>query len=120
MKRLIAWLDERSGWGRVWEALMERHIPEAEGTVSWLYTLGGASLFVFVVQAVTGVLLAMNYVASPDHAYDAVRYINDHVILGSVIRGVHHWGSSFMVVLVVLHLLRVYFMGAYKYPREVT
>ncbi len=120
MKPVLDWIFERTGIDRVWEALMERHIPEAEGSVSWLYTLGSAAMFVFTVQAVTGALLAMNYVPSPDHAYDSVKFIGDKVILGGFIRGLHHWGASFMVVIVVLHFMRTYFMGAYKYPREGT
>jgi quinol-cytochrome oxidoreductase complex cytochrome b subunit len=118
--KACAWFCERTGFDTVWTALFERHVPEAKGPVAWLYTLGSASLFVFIVQAVTGSLLAMNYVPSPDHAYDSVRFITDKVLCGSFIRGLHHFGASFMVVLVVLHMLRVYFMGAYKYPREAT
>jgi len=114
------WFCERTGFDRVWEALFERHVPEAKGAVSWLFTLGSASMFVFTVQVATGALLAMNYVPSPDHAYDSVRYIGTNVMFGGFIRGLHHWGASFMVVLTVLHMLRVYFMGAYKYPREGT
>ncbi len=114
------WLYERTGVDRVWDALFARKVPEAQGWVSWLYTLGSATLFVFVLQAVTGTLLAMNYVPSPDHAYDSVRYINTSVVMGHYLRGLHHWGASAMVVLVGLHMLRTYFMGAYKYPREGT
>jgi quinol-cytochrome oxidoreductase complex cytochrome b subunit len=120
VKKLAAWIFERTGLDRVWAALFERHIPEASGPSAWLYTLGSAALFVFVVQVITGSLLAMNYVPSPDHAYDSVRFINDQVVLGHFIRGLHHWGATFMVVVVSLHLLRVFYMGAYKYPREVT
>jgi quinol-cytochrome oxidoreductase complex cytochrome b subunit len=120
MKKLAGWVIERTGLDKVWEALFARHVPEARGPVSWLYTLGSAALFVFVVQVITGSLLAMNYVPSPDHAYDSVRFINEQVFLGSFIRGLHHWGATFMVIVVTLHLLRVFFMGSYKYPREVT
>jgi quinol-cytochrome oxidoreductase complex cytochrome b subunit len=114
------WINERTGFSTVWTALFERHIPQAKGPVAWLYTLGSASMFVFTVQIVTGSLLAMNYVPSPDHAYDSIRFIGDKVTSGPFIRGLHHWGASFMVVLVVLHMLRIYFMGSYKYPREAT
>jgi ubiquinol-cytochrome c reductase cytochrome b subunit len=120
MKALINWIKERTGVDRVWETLFARHIPESKGPVAWLYTLGSAALFLFALQLVTGILLAMNYVPSPDHAYDSVRYINEQVVWGHLVRGLHHWGASFMVVVVALHLLRVYFMGAYKYPREMT
>lgn len=120
LSSLKAWINERTGFDKVWAALFERHVPEAEGATAWLYTLGSASLFVFTIQLVTGSLLAMNYVPSPSHAYDSVVFINDHVILGWLVRGLHHWGATLMVIFVALHMLRVFFMGAYKYPREVT
>ncbi len=118
--KLLTWLTERTGLDQVWRVLFGRHVPEIKGPVAWLYTLGSAALFILVIQVVTGILLAMNYVPSPDHAYDSVRFIDAQVTFGRVIRGCHHWGASFLVVLVVLHMLRVYVMGAYKYPREVT
>ena len=77
-------------------------------------------LFVAVNQAITGILLTIYYVPTPDHAYDSVQYITTQVTGGWLIRGLHHWGASVMVVLVVLHMLRVIIYGAYKYPREVT
>jgi quinol-cytochrome oxidoreductase complex cytochrome b subunit len=69
---------------------------------------------------VTGILLTIYYVPTPDHAYDSVQYITTQVQAGWLIRGLHHWGASAMVVLVVLHMLRVIYYGAYKFPREVT
>ncbi len=120
MRALTDWVNERTGLGKVWEALMKRHIPEASGPKAWLYTLGSASLFVFAVQAVTGALLAMSYAPTPDHAYDSIRFIQERTVAGPIVRGLHHWGATFMVVLVVLHFMRVYFSGAYKYPREAT
>jgi quinol-cytochrome oxidoreductase complex cytochrome b subunit len=104
------------GWRAVWEAIFLRKVPK----VNWFYTLGSATLFVAVNQAVTGILLTIYYVPTPDHAYDSVQYITTQVAGGWLIRGLHHWGASVMVVLVVLHMLRVIIYGAYKYPREVT
>jgi quinol-cytochrome oxidoreductase complex cytochrome b subunit len=109
-------MDERFGWRHVWDAIFLRKIPH----VNWLYTLGSATLFVAIIQIVTGILLTMYYVPTPDHAYDSVVYITTQVPAGWFIRGLHHWGASAMVVLVVLHMLRVFFYGAYKYPREAT
>ncbi|MBU4225495.1 MAG: cytochrome b N-terminal domain-containing protein [Chloroflexi bacterium] len=103
-------------WRQVWDAIFLRKIPK----VNWFYTLGSATLFVAVNQAVTGILLTLNYVPTPDHAYDSIQYITTQIPAGWLIRGLHHWGASAMVVLVVLHMLRVIFYGAYKYPREVT
>lgn len=116
LKRFSDWTDERFDWRKVWEAIFLRKVPH----VNWLYTLGSATLFVATLQAVTGILLTLYYVPTPDHAYDSVVYITTQLPAGWLIRGLHHWGASAMIVLVVLHLLRVFFYGAYKYPREAT
>ncbi|MFN2188810.1 MAG: cytochrome b [Candidatus Promineifilaceae bacterium] len=110
------WLDERIGWRGVWSAIFLRKVPK----VNWLYTLGSATLFVAINQIVTGVLLTIYYVPTPDHAYDSVQYITTQVPAGWLIRGLHHWGASAMIVLCVLHMLRVIFLGSYKFPREIT
>ena len=115
-ERVAGWLDERIGWRRVWEAVFLRKVPK----VNWLYTLGSATLFVAVNQIVTGILLTIYYVPTPDHAYRSVQYITPQVTAGWLIRGLHHWGASAMVILTALHMLRVILHGAYKYPREVT
>ena len=114
--RFGTWLDERLGWRRVWEALFLRQIPK----VNWLYTLGSATLFLAVNQLVTGILLTIYYVPTPDQAHATVQFITNQVPAGWLIRGLHHYGASAMVVLAVLHMLRVVYHGAYKYPREVT
>jgi quinol-cytochrome oxidoreductase complex cytochrome b subunit len=114
--KLNRWLNERTSWWQVWEAIFLRKIPK----VNWFFTLGSATLFVAVNQAITGILLTLYYVPTPDHAYDSVQYITTQVPLGWLIRGLHHWGASVMIVLAVLHMLRVIFFGAYKFPREVT
>jgi len=114
--RVGNWLDERVGWRGIWQAIFLRKIPK----VNWFFTLGSASLFVAVTQVITGILLTLYYVPTPDHAYDSVQYITTQVAGGWFIRGLHHWGASAMVVLVFLHMLRVIFYGAYKFPREIT
>ena len=116
LAKIANWLDERAGWREVWATIFLRKIPK----VNWFYTLGSATLFLAVNQAVTGILLTIYYVPTPDHAYDSVQYITTQVSMGWLIRGMHHWGASAMIVVVVLHMLRVIFYGAYKYPREVT
>ena len=110
------WLDERLAWRQVWGAIFLRKIPK----VNWLYTLGSTSLFLAVNQIVTGILLTIYYVPTPDHAYDSVQYITTQVPMGWLIRGLHHWGASAMVVVVILHMVRIIFHGAYKFPREMT
>ena len=116
LARLGHWLDVRVGWRGVWSTVFLRQVPH----VNWLYTLGSATLFVVTIQLVTGILLTLYYVPTPDHAYDSVLYITTQVPAGWFIRGLHHWGASAMIVLTGLHMLRVFFYGAYKFPREVT
>jgi quinol-cytochrome oxidoreductase complex cytochrome b subunit len=110
------WLDERIGWRNVWDGIFLRKIPK----VNWFYTLGSATLFVVALQGITGILLTIYYVPTPDHAYDSVVFITTQVPGGWFIRGIHHWGASAMVLLTVLHMVRVIMYGSYKYPREVT
>ncbi|MDX1599967.1 MAG: cytochrome b N-terminal domain-containing protein [Anaerolineales bacterium] len=114
--RVADWMDERLGYREIWRTIFLRRLPK----VNWLYTLGSATLFVALNQIITGILLTIYYVPTPDHAYDSVQYIMTGVPLGWLIRGLHHWGASAMVVLAVLHMLRVIYMGSYKFPREVT
>jgi len=110
------WLDERAGWKAIWDTVFLRKIPK----VNWFYTLGSATLVVAINQGITGILLTLYYVPSPDQAWASVNYITNELAFGSFIRGLHHWGSSLMVILVVLHMVRVFVMGAFKYPREIT
>ena len=94
---------------------MFRKVPK--GT-NWFYTLGSATLFAFLSQAVTGAFLAMYYDPSATRAYESTRYLTNEVFLGEFVRGMHRWGSTVMVILIFLHMARVFFFGAYKYPRE--
>jgi len=73
-----------------------------------------------VLQGVTGMLLTIYYVPSPDHAYDSIQYIMNGVTFGWLVRGIHHWGASLMVLVVFFHMLRTFYFAAYKYPREFT
>jgi quinol-cytochrome oxidoreductase complex cytochrome b subunit len=114
--KFIEWLDERISLSSIWSAIFLRKIPK----VNWWFTLGSASLFVAFNQIFTGILLTLYYVPTPDHAYDSVQFITTQIPAGWLIRGLHHWGASAMVILVVLHMMRVIFYGAYKFPREVT
>jgi menaquinol-cytochrome c reductase cytochrome b subunit len=113
---VVDWLDERTSLSGGARWLMFRKVPK--GT-NWFYTLGSATMFAFLSQAVTGVFLAMYY--RPDAAggaYESARYITNNVFLGQFVRGMHKWGSSVMIVLIFLHMARTFFFGAYKYPRE--
>jgi len=112
---MLGWLDERSGASPFLRGFMFRKVPK--GT-NWFYTLGSATMFAFVSQAITGVFLAMYYEPSPTGAYESVSYITNEVFLGELVRGMHRWGATVMVILIFLHMGRTFFFGAYKYPRE--
>jgi len=111
----VDWVDERTALSGAGRWVMFRKVPK--GT-NWFYTLGSATLFAFLNQAVTGVFLAMYYDPSPTRAYESARYITNEAFLGEFVRGMHKWGSTVMVILIFLHMGRVFFFGAYKYPRE--
>ncbi len=111
----VDWVDERTSVTGAARWMMFRKVPK--GT-NWFYTLGSSTLFAFLSQATTGVFLAMYYDPSATRAYESTRYLTNEVFLGEFVRGMHRWGSSVMVVLLFLHMGRVFFFGAYKYPRE--
>jgi len=112
---IVGWVDERTDASGFLRGFLFRKVPK--GT-NWFYTLGSATLFAFLSQAITGVFLAMFYDPSPTHAYDSVQHITNDVWLGSFVRGMHRWGATVMIVLIFLHMGRTFFFGAYKYPRE--
>jgi len=115
-RKLYEWLDERLSLGAMYTNLLDR--PEPRGT--WWNTLGSASLFLFILQGLTGMFLLVYYTPSPDHAYDSIQYIMNDVAFGWLIRGMHHWGATLMVVVVFIHMLRVFSTASFKYPRELT
>jgi quinol-cytochrome oxidoreductase complex cytochrome b subunit len=112
---VVGWLDERTGASPFLRGFLYRKVPK--GT-NWFYTLGSASMFAFLSQAVTGVFLAMYYEPDTSRAYESASRITNELFLGELVRGMHRWGSTVMLVLVFLHLGRTFFFGAYKYPRE--
>lgn len=116
MSKVSNWFDERIDLRGLESGLLTRAVPDR---LTWWHTLGSATLTVFVVQVVTGCVLAVYYSPSPDHAYDSVQFLEREVASGSIVRGIHHWAASFMVVLAIAHMVRVFASGAYKYPREI-
>ena len=111
----VGWLEERSGLSPFLRFMLFRKVPK--GT-NWYYTLGSATMFAFLAQAVTGVFLAMFYEPDPSRAYESASRITNEVFLGELVRGMHRWGSTVMIVLIFLHMGRTFVFGAYKYPRE--
>lgn len=115
---VVDWIDERASLSGGIRWMLFRKVPKG---INWAYTFGSATMFAFLNQAVTGVFLAMFYNPNVNGgAYESVRYITDDAFLGQFVRGMHKWGASVMIILIFLHLGRVFFFGAYKYPRELT
>jgi menaquinol-cytochrome c reductase cytochrome b subunit len=111
----VGWLDERTGASPFLRGFLYRKTPK--GT-NWFYTLGSATMFAFLSQAITGVFLAMYYEPDPTRAYESASHITNDVFLGELVRGMHRWGSTVMIILIFMHMGRTFFFGAYKYPRE--
>lgn len=115
--RLTRPLDERLDLtDRLHKAVLDRTIPEHARR--YYFCFGGITFFLFVVEAVTGVLLTLYYVPTPEGAYASVYHISHFVNYGWLLRSIHNWGAQLMVVFVIGHMLRVYFTGSYKRPRE--
>lgn len=114
---LLDWLDSRTGYRALGAHALDEPLPPGTG---WAFTTGSVVALLLGCQLVTGVGLTMYYVPSPSLAYDSLRYLMSEVPLGGLMRGLHFWGASFVVVAAVVHLLRVFLFGAYKAPREVT
>jgi menaquinol-cytochrome c reductase cytochrome b subunit len=111
----VDWLEERSGLVTAVKYFLFRKVPR---DTNWMQTLGSATLTAFLVQALTGVILAMYYKPDPDSAYESIQHITNEVTLGWLVRGMHRWGASVFIILMFLHMARVFLFGAYKYPRE--
>jgi quinol-cytochrome oxidoreductase complex cytochrome b subunit len=111
----VNWLEERSGLVGGIRYFLFRKVP---ADINWFHTLGSATLTAFLVQAGTGVILAMYYRPTANEAYDSIRHITNDVTLGWLVRGMHRWGASVFIILMFFHMARVFLFGAYKYPRE--
>ncbi len=121
----LDWVDERTAAVRGTKWFLFRNVPR---DISWAQTLGSAALTAFIVMAVTGVILAMYYepsatidpVSGKSVAYTSIESITNELTLGWLVRGMHRWGASVFIILLFLHMGRVFLFGAYKYPRELT
>jgi len=111
----LDWLEERSGLVGGVRYFLFRKVP---GDTNWFHTLGSATLTAFLVQALTGAILAMYYQPDPKTAYQSINHITNDVTLGWLVRGMHKWGASVFIILMFFHMARVFLFGAYKYPRE--
>jgi len=115
-KSAIAWVNNRAGTEELVEDQFNRIVPIH--ATNYMYCFGGIAFLLFIILSVTGVLLAVYYQPTPDNAYQSVLNISTHVEFGWWIRSIHKWAASGMVLLVFIHMLRVFFTGAYKRPRE--
>jgi ubiquinol-cytochrome c reductase cytochrome b subunit len=111
-----AWFDDRLGLSAKLRPLVKHKVPPDTG---WGYVFGSATLAAFLLQVVTGVALATMYVPSAGSAYASLQYISHRALWGNVLRGMHYFGASAMIVLLGLHVIRVFVTGSYKFPREV-
>jgi ubiquinol-cytochrome c reductase cytochrome b subunit/menaquinol-cytochrome c reductase cytochrome b subunit len=114
---VVDYVDHRTGMKTGLDWFMNRNIP---AETSWFQTLGFTALALFGLQAITGIILAMYYKPDAATAFESIRVITDDLTWGWLVRGMHKWGASAMIVVVFLHMGRVFFFGAYKYPRELT
>src|SRR5215472_13630801 len=118
LKAIGEWFDQRLQLGTPIREAVTHHVPRS--TASWCYVFGSAALTLFIIQVVTGILLALTYVPSAAEAWNSLQTLNHSLTLGWFLRGMHGWGSNFMVVVVAIHMAQVFLFGAYKYPRELT
>src|ERR1700687_5210319 len=112
------WFDRRLQLAAPIRDAAEHPVPR--NTASWFYVFGSAALVVFLLQIVTGILLALIYVPSAGEAWSSLQALNHDVTLGWFIRALHGWGSNFMGAIVLIHMVQLFLFGAYKLPRELT
>ena len=115
LRRTAHWLEERTGLGQRTKALALHPVPPGVG---WSYVFGSATLAVFLIQVVTGIALATLYIPASGEAFQSLQYITDQAPLGGLLRAMHFYGASAMILLIGLHLIRVFLTGSYKFPRE--
>jgi ubiquinol-cytochrome c reductase cytochrome b subunit len=117
MKRVSVWLEDRTGLVEATLKVVEHPVPRK--SASWWYIFGSGTLLTFIIQVVTGLVLASMYVPAPNDAYRSLIYITNEAPLGGVVRGIHNWGATLMIILIGIHMAQVFLFAAYKFPREV-
>jgi menaquinol-cytochrome c reductase cytochrome b subunit len=117
---VVQWLDERYPFTKAVDEAMYQRVPNFAN--AFYYCFGGMVFVLIVLQLLTGILLSLYYVpdasGNPAAAYTSVNFIQNSVYLGWLIRGVHFWGANILIVMVLLHMSRVYWTGSYRAPRE--
>ncbi|RFA37253.1 cytochrome b6 [Virgibacillus dokdonensis] len=122
LQKIYDWIDERADITPIWRDIADHEVPEhvnpAHHFSAFVYCFGGLTFFVVVIQILSGMFLTMYYVPDIENAWRSVYYLQTEVAHGQIVRGMHHWGASVVIVMLLLHTLRVFFQGAYKKPRE--
>lgn len=122
LKKVYDWVDERLDISPMWRDLADHEVPEhvnpAHHFSAFVYCFGGLTFFIVVIQILSGMFLSMFYTPDIVNAWKSVSYLQNEVAFGYIVRGMHHWGASLVIVMLFLHTLRVFFQGAYKKPRE--
>jgi len=116
--RIRAWAHDRLGWDDFVQIAAKKRVPVHRYTI--FYYLGGMALFLFLVQVATGILLLLYYRPSASEAFESVQYVMAEVPFGWLIRSIHSWGANLFVGVVFAHLISVFFLKAYRAPREIT
>jgi ubiquinol-cytochrome c reductase cytochrome b subunit len=116
LKKLWRWFDDITGASKTAGWIVTHPVPRTK-KIGWLYVFGSATLFVFLLQVFTGIALSSSYVTGSGQAYDSLRFITQNPI-GRVVRGIHYFGASAMIILIGVHTIRVYLTGSYKHPRQ--
>jgi len=114
--RTAEWIDERYEISEPLSKILNKPVPKY--ALRWWYCLGGITAFLFVVQGITGIMLAFYYKPTPEAAYASIQFIETQVRFGSSVRMIHHWAANGMIIMCIAHMLRVFIMGAFKPPRE--
>ena len=122
IQKIYDWIDDRVDVTPIWRDIADHEVPEhvnpAYHFSAFVYCFGGLTFFVVVIQVLSGMFLTMYYVPDIENAWKSVYYLQTQVAHGQIVRGMHHWGASVVIVMLLLHTLRVFFQGAYKKPRE--
>ena len=122
IQKLYDWIDDRIDVTPIWRDIADHEVPEhvnpAYHFSAFVYCFGGLTFFVVVIQVLSGMFLTMYYVPDIENAWKSVYYLQSQVAHGQIVRGMHHWGASVTIVMLLLHTMRVFFQGAYKKPRE--
>src|ERR1700684_1230548 len=116
IRNAIAWFENRTGLIGKIKPMLEHPVPKSS---KWAYVFGSATLFTFVLQGVTGVVLATMFVPSTNSAFQSLNHIQNDALFGHIVRGMHYFGASAMFLFIGVHMLRVFLYASYKYPREV-